>query len=276
MKRLLMVWAMSVCLVLSFGTLSYASQSDGKGGDNPAEKAQQADAAGEKTAPPAAGGELADLEDESEASPSVKDEKAGADAKDTDEAKAGQAKATSLEMSPVTKLAEGDAEQGKTPAATPSDTAETPATKTAAPESPVKADAQAEQGATTKDGKRIPVKIAEKSILPLRVLTRPMSNLYKEPKEDSAVVQGNLPAFATYYVYTRPGGEMRDMDEGWYEVGTDNRGAIVGWLKTADIFEWKQTLCLSYKHPENRKPVLMFEGKNYLTSLVDEKPEARA
>ena len=275
MKRLLMVWAMSVCLVLSFGTLSYASQSEGKGVDNPTEKAQQADAAGEKAALPASGGELADLEDESEANPHAKGEKAEANAKDTDETKAGQTKATNLEMNPVTKLAEDNAEQGKAPSATPS-AAETPATKTAAPKSPVKVDAQAEQGAITKDGKRIPVKIAEKSILPLRVLTRPMSNLYKEPKEDSAIVQGNLPAFATYYVYTRPGGEMRDMDEGWYEVGTDNRGSIVGWLKTADIFEWKQTLCLSYKHPENRKPVLMFEGKNYLTSLVDEKPETRA
>ena len=79
-----------------------------------------------------------------------------------------------------------------------------------------------------------------------------------------------------YYVYTRPGGEERGADRGWYEVGSDNRGTVVGWLKTADVFEWKQTMCLTYTHPEMRNPVLMFDEAKYLTELIAKEPAARA
>ena len=123
---------------------------------------------------------------------------------------------------------------------------------------------------------RKPVRIEEKSLLPLRVLTRSMSSLYKEPDEQSGVVQGNLPAFLPYYVYTRPGGEDRSAGKGWYEVGTDNRGTIAGWLKTDDVFEWKQTMCLTYTHPENRQPVLMFDAKETLLGLIGKDAATRA
>ena len=131
----------------------------------------------------------------------------------------------------------------------------------------------AEQGS---EEKRKPVKISEESVLPLRVLTRAMSSLYKGPDENSGVVQSNLPTFAPYYVYTRPGGEDRALEQGWYEVGTDNRGTIVGWLKTGDVFEWKQTMVLSFTHPENRKPVLMFDSREHLEGVLDKAPEERA
>ena len=103
-----------------------------------------------------------------------------------------------------------------------------------------------------------------------------MSTLYKGPDEKSGVVQGNLPAFLPYYVYTRPGGEDRAAERGWYEVGSDNRGTIVGWLKAGDVFEWKQTMCLTYAHPEMRKPVLMFDSEDFLTNLVGKEAKARA
>jgi len=136
----------------------------------------------------------------------------------------------------------------------------------AAEAAPTKADAES----------RKPIQINDSSVLPLRVLTRVMSTLYKEPDEKSAVVQGNLPAFLPYYVYTRPGGEERGMERGWYEVGTDTRGTIVGWLKTDDVFEWKQAMCLTYAHPEGRDPVLMFDEAAYLTELMAKDPAARA
>lgn len=123
--------------------------------------------------------------------------------------------------------------------------------------------------------RRKPVKIREESPLPLRVLTRAMSSLYKDPNEASEVVQSNLPTFAPYFVYTRPGGEDRAQEQGWYEVGTDNRGTVVGWLKTADVFEWKQTMVVSYTHPENRKPVLLFDSKEKVGELIGKSPEER-
>jgi hypothetical protein len=116
--------------------------------------------------------------------------------------------------------------------------------------------------------RRKPVRISEESPLPLRVLTRAMSSLYKGPNEDSGIVQSNLPTFAPYFVYTRPGGEDRALEQGWYEVGTDNRGTIVGWLKTADVFEWKQTMVVSYTHPENRQPVLLFDSREKVSELL--------
>ncbi|MDL2267280.1 hypothetical protein LJC46_04745 [Desulfovibrio sp. OttesenSCG-928-G15] len=141
--------------------------------------------------------------------------------------------------------------------------AETPAADGAVPQA-------AAPEAAAPGEKRKPVKINDDSVLPLRVLTRAMSSLYKEPNENSAVVQSNLPTFSPYYVYTRPGGEDRALEKGWYEVGPDNRGTISGWLKTSDVFEWKQTMVVSYTHPEYRKPVLMFDSKDTLQKLLGE------
>ena len=86
----------------------------------------------------------------------------------------------------------------------------------------------------------------------------------------------NVPVFRPFYVYTRPVQREVDAEEGWYEVGTDNRGAVVGWMKADDVFEWKQTICLAWDHPEGRKPVLMFEKKSDLKKLINDSSPARA
>jgi hypothetical protein len=123
---------------------------------------------------------------------------------------------------------------------------------------------------------RKPIPISEETpSLPLRVLTRPMSNLYSAPNESSGIVRGNLPTFFAYYVYTRPDRNERDKRRGWYEVGSDTNGTIVGWLKSADVFEWKQTMCLIYAHPGMRESVLMFDKEKYLTELIAKAPAAR-
>lgn len=114
---------------------------------------------------------------------------------------------------------------------------------------------------------RIPTSIGEGSELPLRVLTRPLASLYKD-SSGTTVLQSNLPTFQSYFVYTRPSGEALETGTGWYEVGTDEKGTVVGWLKGDDIFEWKQTMCLAYTHPEGRHPVLMFEDEDALTALL--------
>ncbi len=114
---------------------------------------------------------------------------------------------------------------------------------------------------------RSPVTIEEGSPLPLRVLTRPKAVLYSDASEANPV-QGQLPVFKPFYVYTRPGGEAAATGDGWYEVGINDEGTTVGWLKASDVFEWKQTMCLAYSHPEGRKPVLMFEDDYYLDELL--------
>jgi hypothetical protein len=122
-------------------------------------------------------------------------------------------------------------------------------------------------GGFAQDAKK-PVVIEGKKILPLRVLCRPFSSVYKSPDESSGTARENVAAFTSFYVYTRPSAEDREMEGGWYEVGTDNRGSTIGWMKSSDVFEWKQTMCLAYTHPQDRKPVLMFDGRAPLDALL--------
>ncbi len=117
--------------------------------------------------------------------------------------------------------------------------------------------------------KRKPVLVSGKTFLPLRVLARPFSNIYKQADEKSGIEQENVPVFQSYYVYTQPKVTVSGTKtEGWYEVGSDNRGTVLGWMKAEDVMEWKQTMCLAYEHPGGRKPVLMFEGLKALQEIV--------
>ncbi|MBU1196614.1 MAG: VWA domain-containing protein [Proteobacteria bacterium] len=125
------------------------------------------------------------------------------------------------------------------------------------------------------EDRRKPVPIEGKNILPLRVLARPFSNIYNSPDLKSATVKENIPAFAPYYVYTRPSAEDIELQDGWYEVGADNRGNIAGWMQAKDVFEWKQTMCLAYTHPEGRRPVLMFSSRTPLSDIIQKDAQAR-
>ena len=122
---------------------------------------------------------------------------------------------------------------------------------------------------------RLPVTISEDSELPLRVLTRPAATLYQD-KEGKTVLQSNLPTFRSFFVYARPAGEELGAGTGWYEVGIDDKGKVAGWMKAEDVFEWKQTMCLSYTNPEGRHPVLMFDDDEYLGTLAGMPEDQRA
>lgn len=128
---------------------------------------------------------------------------------------------------------------------------------------PINAMSQADQGE-----KRKPLKIEGKNVLPLRVLSRAFSNIYKGPDITGETVEENVPAFQSFYVYTKKGSTSDLETLNWYEVGTDNRGTVVGWMTSDDVFEWKQTMCLSYTHPEGRNPVLMFDKKKGLEKIT--------
>ncbi len=123
--------------------------------------------------------------------------------------------------------------------------------------------------------KRAPVKIEGKKMLPLRVLARPFSNIYADKSLESAIVQSDVPAMQPFYVYTRPSAEDLELEAGWYEIGSNSQGDIVGWMQSKDIFEWKQTMCLVYTHPEGRKPVLMFDSKSTINKIIESTDEER-
>jgi serine/threonine-protein kinase PpkA len=117
--------------------------------------------------------------------------------------------------------------------------------------------------------KRRPIMIEGKTFLPLRVLARPFSNIYKEQDPAKGTVEENVPTFQAYYVYTRPEVKATGTEiTGWYEVGSDNRGTVLGWMRAEDVLEWKQNMSLAYTHPEGRKPVLLFEQREAVLDLV--------
>ncbi|WP_415407904.1 hypothetical protein ACLHDG_05060 [Sulfurovum sp. CS9] len=129
--------------------------------------------------------------------------------------------------------------------------------------------------ATEVTEKRVPVKIEGKKLLSLRVLARPFSNIYADKNLESAIVQSDVPAMQPFYVYTRPSAEDLEMEAGWYEIGSNSQGKVIGWMQSKDVFEWKQTMCLVYTHPEGRKPVLMFDSKSTIKNIIQSTDEER-
>ena len=120
-----------------------------------------------------------------------------------------------------------------------------------------------------------PLHIEGKKSLLLRVIARPFSSIYQEKSTESPVVQSNVPALKPFFVYEKPTAEEKELESGWYRVGTNSRGKVVGWMQAKDVLEWKQTMCLVYTHPEGRRPVLMFETKEDVASLLKLPPDQR-
>jgi len=130
-------------------------------------------------------------------------------------------------------------------------------------------------GTSVKKTRKKPLKIEGKKMLPMRVLARPFSNIYKDKSIESGVVVSNVPALKPYYVYAKPTPEEIELEDGWYQVGVNTRGKIVGWMQAKDVLEWKQTMCLFYTHPGGRKPVLMFNKEPDLKKLLELPEEKR-
>ncbi|WP_073615415.1 vWA domain-containing protein [Desulfopila aestuarii] len=112
--------------------------------------------------------------------------------------------------------------------------------------------------------------------IPLRVLPRPFSHLYREMMaNDDGIVLANMPAFKPLYVFNRQGLDLSHPAEpgGWYQVGR-SRSEAEGWMQAKDVLEWHQALLVSYTHPgnplEGRSPVLMFRDQATLEGIVDD------
>jgi hypothetical protein len=112
--------------------------------------------------------------------------------------------------------------------------------------------------------------------LPLRILPRSFSNVYKRRKaSEQNIVKANVRAFYPLYVFGREGIDCSDPinPEGWYQVGTAEHDSPLGYMQARDVLEWRQALVVSYTHPglggEERQRVLMFQKKENLTDIVD-------
>ena len=112
--------------------------------------------------------------------------------------------------------------------------------------------------------------------LPLRVLPRPFSNIYRDmTASEDGILLANTPAFKPLYVFNRQGLDLSHPAEpsGWYQVGR-TRTAAEGWMQAKDVLEWRQALLVSYTHPgnplEGRSPVLMFRDQTALQAIVDD------
>ncbi|MCF8043075.1 MAG: VWA domain-containing protein, partial [Desulfarculaceae bacterium] len=125
---------------------------------------------------------------------------------------------------------------------------------------------------------RKPVRIQGTKAMYLRVVARPFAKIYKEPKEGAEVVDANVRTFQPFYVYTQPKmaqAVTQTAQEGWYEVGENDRGKTVGWMKADDVMLWKHAMCLLYTSPEGRKPVLMFSEIKPLQEMMKKPQEQR-
>ncbi len=103
--------------------------------------------------------------------------------------------------------------------------------------------------------------------VPLRILTRPLALLYAAADAGAATTGGAVPSFSALVVLRR--------ENGWYQVADKVGGPSRGWMKEADVMEWKHHLVASFTHPDGRNKVIVFRGKESLQRLAQESPELR-
>jgi len=112
--------------------------------------------------------------------------------------------------------------------------------------------------------------------VPLRVLPRSFSRIYDSDDEGSVKYE-NIPAFHPMYVFQRRGVDSTNSGtpSGWYQVGRNTTDDPLGWMRAADLLEWRQALILSYTHhgtgEEARQKVVMFQSLEALKELTESK-----
>jgi hypothetical protein len=109
--------------------------------------------------------------------------------------------------------------------------------------------------------RRLPVRVKGKKTLYLKLLTRPFSRIYAEPNIEKVKYE-NVDAFRIYYAYSTP-----NEIPGFYEVGTDERGNTIGFMKEEDVIEWKQYLTLRFTNKE-QKHTLFFRELSDVENLM--------
>ncbi len=107
----------------------------------------------------------------------------------------------------------------------------------------------------------LPVRVKGKKTLYLKLLTRPFSRIYAEPN-DRIVKYEKVDTFRIYYAYSTP-----NETPGFYEVGTDDRGNTIGFMKETDVIEWKQYLTMRFTNKEEKR-TLFFRNLKDVENLM--------
>ena len=107
-----------------------------------------------------------------------------------------------------------------------------------------------------------PLLMEGKQTLYQRVLAKPGARIADDAGGEG--VKETVP-FTVYYVYERRkvGGDE------WLRVGADQYGGSEGWISSAVLIPWNQTLTISFRDPGKGSRVLLFRDKQSLKSLID-------
>lgn len=129
------------------------------------------------------------------------------------------------------------------------------------PADPVNTTATVQASPGEADGGNRPLLMVGKKTLFQRVLSQPGAHLYSSPggQADKA-----LPAFSVLYVYQR-----KTVDgASWLRVGAASDGRSEGWLPSAKVSEWKQSLVLKFTERSGREPVMFLRDAADIDKLL--------
>jgi hypothetical protein len=108
---------------------------------------------------------------------------------------------------------------------------------------------------------RHPIKLEGKEALYLKLLSRPFSKIYENPNIQKVKIE-KVDTFKIFFAYTTP------METpGFYEVGINDRGETIGFMKETDVIEWKHYLTLAFTNKED-KYTLFFESLIELENVL--------
>ncbi len=105
-----------------------------------------------------------------------------------------------------------------------------------------------------------------KTALYQRIITVPGAAISRSDNDSAA--PRIVPPFSTYYVYER----RQSGGQEWLQVGTDSTGSIAGWLPGEQTVDWKQTLTVAFRDPQQQPRVLLFSDRDALKTIVSMNP----
>lgn len=117
--------------------------------------------------------------------------------------------------------------------------------------------------ARAEESARAPLLMDGKRTLYQRVLTRPDAEVRSVFSFD---VEGiAVRPFSVYYVYDRL--TVDEMD--WIEIGSDQLGAVDGWIPAENAIDWKQTVVVAFGNSAGRNRLPLFSEKSFVRELLE-------